>query len=130
MREAVEKMFVARDSSLADRYVSEKYIEHNPRLKGGRESVVGYLERMKAAFPVEYHGEVQDMVAENDRVAVRIAWSGVQGGPFLGVAPAGQIIKFTTADVWRIEQGKLAEHWDVVDRMDRDLTLGLIVRSK
>jgi predicted ester cyclase len=32
-----------------------------------------------------------------------------------GIAPTGRKISFATIDIWRVECGKLAEHWDLVD---------------
>jgi predicted ester cyclase len=34
---------------------------------------------------------------------------------FVGVEPTGKKVKFGTIDIWRVEDGKLAEHWDQVD---------------
>jgi len=130
VRAAVEQMLAGRNSALAEKYVAESYIEHNPRLTGTRAGVVAYLERMRSAFPDDYHAEITQTLAEGDRVQVFIRWHGIHNGTFLGVAPSGKQITFTTSDIWRIEDGKLAEHWDVVDLMDRDLALGLVVRPK
>jgi predicted SnoaL-like aldol condensation-catalyzing enzyme len=129
VRSAIEQMFERRDVSLAVRFVAEDYIEHNPRLKSGRPAVVRFLGILKAAFPDDYHAEIQQILAEDDRVAVFIRWHGIQSGPFLGVTATGRELTFVTADIWRVAGGKLVEHWDVVDRSDRDLALGLTVKS-
>lgn len=130
VRAAVEQMFGGRDSSLAKRFVAADYIEHNPRLQGGNSGVVTYLDRMRTAFPDDYHADITQILSEGDRVLVFIRWHGIQSGPFLGVAPTGREITFTTADIWRVRDGQLAEHWDVVDRSERDLALGLVARTK
>ena len=66
------------------------------------------------------------MVAEGDRLAVRIVWTGTQDGPFLGRPATGNKLRFATADFFRIQDGKLAEHWDVVDSLPRAIALGLV----
>ena len=47
-------------------------------------------------------------------MVVRTQWSGTQDGPFLGLPPSGNKVRFSTADFFRIESGKVAEHWDVM----------------
>lgn len=130
VRAAVEQMFGGRDPALADRFVAEGYVEHNPRLAGGRAGVVAFLERVRAGFPNDYHADITQMFGEDDRVTVFIRWHGVQDEPFLGMPPTGKDIAFNTADIWRVQDGKLAEHWDVVDQTDRALAMGLVVRPE
>ncbi len=57
---------------------------------------------------------------------MRTLWTGTQDGPFLGLPPSGRKLRFATADFFRIENGKLAEHWDVVDSLPRAIALGLV----
>jgi len=71
----------------------------------------------------DYHGEIQDIVAEGDKLVARVLWTGTQDGPFLGLSPSGNKLRFSTADFFRIDQGKLAEHWDVVDSLPRAVAL-------
>jgi predicted ester cyclase len=56
----------------------------------------------------------------------RTLWTGTQDGPYLGRAPTGNKLRFSTADFFRVENGKLAEHWDVVDSLARAIALGLV----
>jgi hypothetical protein len=44
--------------------------------------------------------------------------------------PSGNKLRFSTADFFRIDQGKLAEHWDVVDSLPRAVALGLVAPPK
>jgi len=78
----------------------------------------------------DYHGAIQEILAEGDRIAVRTVWTGTQDGPFLGLPPSCRKLRFTTADFFRIENGKLAEHWDVVDSLPRAIALGLVPPPK
>ena len=79
---------------------------------------------MLAGFS-DYHGEIQEILAEGDKIVVRTLWTGTQDGPFLGRPATGNKLRFTTADFLRVENGKLAEHWDVVDSLPRAIALGL-----
>jgi len=51
-------------------------------------------------------------------------------GPFLGKAATGNKLRFSTADFFRIENGKFTEHWDVVDSLPRANALGLVPAPK
>ena len=111
---------------MAARFVAEGYVEHNPRLTNGRIGVIAYVERLRTVFPSDYHADITEILGEGDRVMVFIHWHGRQGGPYNGVPPTGKELAWNTANIWRVQDDKLAEHWDVVDRMDRDLALGLV----
>jgi predicted SnoaL-like aldol condensation-catalyzing enzyme len=123
VRNLIEEAFNGRQPAAADKYLAETYIEHNPRLPQGlagqKQFVAGVLARSS-----DYRGEIQDLIAEGDRVMARIQWTGTQDSPSQGLPPSARKISFATADIFRVEGGKLAEHWDVVDRLSRALALG------
>lgn len=122
-RDFVETVINKRQPDAAGRFMSESLIEHNANIaKVGRPK---FLAAVLAGFS-DYHGEIQDILAEGDKVVVRTLWTGTQDGPFLGLPPSGRKLRFMTADFFRIENGKLAEHWDVVDSLPRAIALGLV----
>ena len=122
-RDFVEIVINKRQPEAAGRFMSDGLIEHNANIaQVGRSK---FLAAVLAGFS-DYHGEIQDIVAEGDKIVVRTVWTGTQDGPFLGLPPSGRNLKFTTADFFRIENGKLAEHWDVVDSLPRAIALGLV----
>lgn len=69
---------------------------------------------MRAAFP-DMQVTVADAVAEGDRVAVRAVWRGTHQVPFLGLAATGGIVTFEGMVFWRLENGRLAERWAVIN---------------
>ena len=126
-RDFVETVINKRQPDAAGRFMSDGLIEHNPNIaQVGRGK---FLAAVLAGFS-DYHGEIQEILAEGDRIVVRTLWTGTQDGPFLGLPPSGRKLKFTTADFFRIENGKLAEHWDVVDCLPRAVALGLVPPPK
>jgi predicted ester cyclase len=124
-RSYIEELWNQRQPSAADRYLAPDYIEHNPRLPPGLAGRKQFVASVLAAFS-DYHGEIQEIVAEGDRVVARVQWTGTQDGPYLGRPPTGNKLVFSTADFFRIENGKIAEHWDVVDTLPRAVALGLV----
>jgi len=122
-RDFLENVINKRQPAAADRYVAEGLVEHNPNLRAaGRKQ---FLANVLAGFS-DYHGEIQEILAAGDKVVVRTLWTGTQDGPFLGRPASGAKVRFTTADFFRIENGKLVEHWDVVDSLPRAVQLGLV----
>jgi predicted ester cyclase len=124
-RDCLETLVNKRQPEAADRCFTANFIEHNPNLPPGLAGRKQFLASLLAGFS-DYRGEIQDMMAEGDRLVVRTVWTGTQDGPFIGLPPSGRKLRFTTADFFRIEDGKLAEHWDVVDSLPRAVALGLV----
>lgn len=98
----------------ADELVTVDYIQHNPAAPPGRAGLKLFAQGLLAAFP-DNHLEVVDLIAEGDRVVCRILGRGTHRGEFLGVPPTGRVIHGTSIDIFRVEGGLLAEHWDVLD---------------
>jgi predicted ester cyclase len=119
--EAVNK----HQPSAADRFVAPGFIEHNPRLPQGLDGRKRQLTKVFAAFS-DYHGEIQNMVAEGDMVVIRVRWTGTNDGPLNDRPPTGNKLVFSTSDFYRIENGKIAERWDVVETLAYAVALGLV----
>jgi predicted ester cyclase len=128
-RSYIEDVFNKRQPSVSDRYVAVDFVEHNPNLPQGLAGKKQFVESVLGGFS-DYHGEIQDVVAEDDKLVARVLWTGTQDGPFLGLPPSGNKLRFSAADFFRIDQGKLAEHWDVVDSLPRAVALGLVPPPK
>jgi predicted ester cyclase len=123
-RRIYEEVINKRDLDLLDELVSPGYIEHDP-LPGQGEGIEGIRDRYRMLIEgLDPYFTIEDLIAEGDRVVVRWTNSGTNVGEFLG-APATNR-SFTTAgiDIYRIEDGKLAEHWHVVDVFGQMVQLG------
>jgi steroid delta-isomerase-like uncharacterized protein len=126
IRSFYEEVFNKHQSAAADRFVATDFIEHNPRLPhDGLAGIKQFVTKVFAAFS-DYHGEIQNIVAEGDKVAVRIQWTGTNDGPFDGRPATGNKLVFSTSNFYRIENGKIAERWDVVETLAYAVALGLV----
>ena len=96
---AFDALFNRRDYAAAERFWSDRYIQHSAHIAPGRD---GLFNLVRAA-PGVLKYENQLIVAEGDFVMAHGRFSG-NGRPAAWVA----------ADIVRIEDGKLAEHWDVL----------------
>ena len=104
--EAFDTLFNRRDYAAAERFWSPDYIQHSAHIAPGRE---GLFELVKAA-PADMGYENGLVVASGDYVMLHGRFSNV-----------GQAADWIVADVVRIEDGLLAEHWDVIqDEATRD----------
>lgn len=86
----------------ADRYVREDYIQHNPGVDQGRESLKAAFADKFVSDP-DFHLEIKMMIAEKDLVAVYLKNVDTKGNT-----------KCRVVDMYRLEDGMLAEHWDVL----------------
>jgi steroid delta-isomerase-like uncharacterized protein len=129
VRAYIDTAINKRDPDTAVQYLAAEFVEHNPRLPPGAAGKKQFIASLLAGFS-DYHGEIQQMVAEDDMVVTRTRWTGTQDGPFAGRPATGNKLDFTTADFYRIENGKLIEHWDVVDTLARAVGLGLVQPPK
>jgi steroid delta-isomerase-like uncharacterized protein len=58
---------------------------------------------------------IEAMVADKDHVAASFVYSGTHGGLYFGVPPTGRPLRFTSCDIFRIQNGLIAEHWGMGD---------------
>ena len=97
--EAFDRLFNERDYAGAERFWSDRYIQHSAHIPAGRDGLFNLIRTL----PDSLRYENQLIVAEGDYVVAHGRFSG-HGRPAAWVA----------ADIVRIEDGKLAEHWDVL----------------
>jgi predicted ester cyclase len=69
---------------------------------------------------------IEDEFAEGDKVGTRGYLAGTHLGDFEGLAPTGKRVKFAYIDLWRVENGKLAENWAQIDHSELMRQLGLV----
>lgn len=65
---------------------------------------------LTGAFP-DLRIEIEDLIAEGDRVAARLSLRGTHLGPFRGIAPTGRQVHFTAIRVYQITDGKIVGSW-------------------
>jgi steroid delta-isomerase-like uncharacterized protein len=124
-RHYIEELWNKKNPEAVDRYVAHDYIEHNTNLPPGFDGRKRFVATVLTAFP-DYHAEILEVVAEGDRVVARVEFTGTNDGPYEGRPPTHNKLRFSTADFFRIADGKIAEHWDVVNVLPRMIALGQI----
>jgi steroid delta-isomerase-like uncharacterized protein len=76
------------------------------------------------AFP-DLHVEVEDLIAEGDKVVCRNTVTGTHRGEYLGLAATGRTVSYSEIFVFRFADGRIAETWGVVDVLSQLRQLGL-----
>ena len=76
----------------------------------GRDSVAGLLTSVVAAIP-DLRTDVQDIIVADNKVVVRLVVTGTHKGDLLGIPASGNALRWDAVDVYRLEDGKIAEEW-------------------
>ena len=69
---------------------------------------------------------IEDVIQDGDKLVVRWTNSGTHVGEFLGIPPTNKSFSVAGIDIYRLEGGRLAEHWHVIDQLSMLQQLGLI----
>ena len=99
--ELYEKGINQKDFDATAKLFGPRYIQHNPRAADGPEGFKAFIGFLKAKFP-NYHSEIKKVFADGDFVILH-----VHNVPAPGERGAAIV------DIFRLEGGKVVEHWDV-----------------
>jgi steroid delta-isomerase-like uncharacterized protein len=122
LRRFIEEVWNQGDCEAADRCLAPRYtIHHDPGDPwDGRElDLAGFKERVRisrAPFP-DQRFAIRDLMAEGDRVIITWHWQATHLGEFPGFPPTGQTVRMSGATVYDFDDGRIAGHWQVTDRL-------------
>jgi steroid delta-isomerase-like uncharacterized protein len=118
MRRFVMDCQGAGDLDLIDEMIAPDFVNHAevPGLPTGREGVKVLFGAFHHCFE-GFHVVIHDQVAEDDKVATRKTFHGRHVNEFMGVPASGNDVAWDVIDIVRLEDGKLVEHWNVVDQL-------------
>ncbi|HEX2625281.1 MAG TPA: ester cyclase [Candidatus Limnocylindrales bacterium] len=123
-RQVVERIFVKGEDGAIDELISTEFKPYTfGPMPPGRE---GLREGMRRAHQGVSDPEftIHEMVAEGDKVAVRLSTSARHTGTFMGLPPTGRRYQIDEMHIFGIRDGQVVEHWHVFDKGDlmRQLT--------
>jgi steroid delta-isomerase-like uncharacterized protein len=102
-----------------DTIVAEALIAHSlmPGVGAGLEGGKLVHQMAVGAFP-DFHAEIEDLIAQGDKVVARMTFRGTHtGGPFMGIPPSGRTFAFSATSIFRVSNGKIVEHWGEEDSL-------------
>ena len=123
-RRVLDELFDSGKLDAADELIHPGFVNHeappdNPQGPEGLKQTVSWLRGLMRA-------EIEDEICEGDKVVARVTMHGRHVGEFLGRAPTGKEYAVEHIHIWRLQDGKVIEHWSVRDDLGQALQLGLI----
>jgi len=121
------EILASHNLTLADELIDENWVYHAAEGQDirGLEGFRQFHKMLFTAFP-DMNFEIEDMVAEGDKVVVSFIVSGTHGNDFLDVPPTGRQMRVKGIAIHRLSGGKEIEVWDVVDHYSMMQQLGVI----
>jgi predicted ester cyclase len=112
---------------LLDEIVATDYVEHvaQPGVPPTREGFKQFAISLKTAFP-DLHYVIEDSIESGDRIVQRVTASGTMKGDFMGMPATGKRASWTEIHIGRVANGRLTEHWGLVDQLGMLVQLGVV----
>jgi len=124
---AQTELFAAGRIELADELVTPECVDHTaprsvPPGPDGIKQVVGWLQSTFGGLDYD----IEDAFGSGDRVVLRCAVSGTLEGELAGRQPTGRQFRTAHIHIYRLEDGRIAEHWGVRDDVTMMRQVGLL----
>ncbi len=87
-------------------------------------------EWLKTVWSADWYMTIDEMIAEGDRVMVRWTFNGMHLGELSGLPPTHKRVTYSGINIFRIADGKIAEIWDIYDRLWMWQQLGVLPEIK
>jgi len=116
----VEAFRLRRLSRVEQRVAEIEFPGHGQGLEGLRQRV----NTLRTAFTQQFTLEL--LIAEGDKVAVLWTTRGTHVGEFMGLPPTGKSYTIQGVDIHQLRDGRMTEHWDVVDVYSMLIQLGAL----
>ena len=112
---------------LIDEIFAPDYVTHSaqPGVPPTREGFKQFVTAYKAAFP-DLRYTIEDAIEAGDKVVHRVSVSGTMKGDFLGMPATGTRATWTEIHIGRVANGRVVEHWGLVDQLGMLVQLGVI----
>jgi predicted ester cyclase len=127
VRQLVEELQCRHKLDAVDVLLAADFVDHSvpPGLPPGREGVKMQFAMFFSAFP-DLYVVIHDQVAEGDRVMTRKTFHGTHQGDLFGIPPTCRSVAFDVIDILRVQDGKITDHWNVVDQLGLMHQIGAI----
>ncbi|HZR81928.1 MAG TPA: ester cyclase [Candidatus Binatia bacterium] len=128
VREITEVIWNGRDLARIPEFYADDFVaDYRPYapLRHGHAGIREMVERAWAAFS-DYREEIEDLIAEGDRVVARLAISGTQDGSWGPLPPTGKRVRFEEIVILEIRDGKVRGQRGIADNLAALRQLGVI----
>jgi len=104
----------AHETASFPQLFTETYIQHSGRSPSGLAAQIENFRRIVASMP-DIQMRIEDRIIAGDKIVARTTYSATHTQTIRDIPPTGKVFSFRTIDIWRVEGGKFAEHWDLTD---------------
>ncbi len=117
----------SHDVAVARECLADDFVDHSPfgPFAPDRDGVLALFDHLFGAFD-GFHAEIHRQVSEGELVTTHKTFHGRHTGEFMGIPPTGTEISFDVIDILRVSDGKMREHWNVVDALGLMTQLGAV----
>ena len=91
-------------------HMAANYFDNSPCAARTNLECVNVLKSTEQIFP-DMHVDILDLIEEHERIAVQARFTGTHSAELCGVPATGKKISFEALEIFRIENGKIAESW-------------------
>jgi predicted ester cyclase len=120
VRRFYSEMF--RDLAAAEACIGSNYVDHNNEQAGrGPDVLRAHVAALLGTFP-DFSIEIEDMIAEGDKVVTRVTGRGTHAGTWMQIEPTGSVVRVKGINIDRVVAGRIVEHWGEAD------TVGMLVQ--
>ena len=124
VRRFIDEVFLKGDFGAVDELLADDFVPHTwGKVGGGKAELKAAIERVSAGLS-DPSMTIDDMIAEDDRVVVRLTSHATQTGEFMGMPPSGKSYTIDEIHIFRLRDGKVTEHWHQADFMGMMRQLG------
>ena len=112
---------------LIDELYATNYVEHTPTpgFAPTREGFKQTAIALKKAFP-DLRYTIEDVIESGDKIVHRLTASGTMKADFLGMPATGKHATWNEVHIGRVANGRLTDHWGVIDQLGMLVQLGVI----
>ena len=113
--------------AIEELYAADYVADYRPDapLRHGYSAIKGMVQRAHVAFP-DFHEELEEMIAEGDKVVVRLTITGTQLGQWGPLPPTGKPVRFEEIVILRFADGKVVEQRGLPDNLAALRQLGVV----
>jgi len=120
----IQEVFVDADERAADELTAPNFVPHSwPGVEPGVEGLKQAQRRVSAGLE-DARMTIEDVIAEGDKVVVRLTSHGRHAGEFMGMPPSGKAYDISEIHIFRIADGQVIEHWRDADMLGMLRQLG------
>jgi steroid delta-isomerase-like uncharacterized protein len=127
VRRFIEEYQCGHDVAVAEELLADDFVDHSPfgPFAPDRDGVLALFSMIFDAFP-DFRAEIHQQFVDGEYVTTRKTFRGTHRGEFMGIPSTGNQVEFDVIDILRITDGKMHEHWNVVDALTLMQQLGAV----